>query len=64
MVQAKGSSPGGDLYQFFFSNDFYFSFLGPMDFSDIVILYSRPKSCCKQNLMCFDMPLLSLGLSS
>ena len=27
LVQAEGSSPGGDMYQFFFSNDFYFSFV-------------------------------------
>ena len=32
---------------------------GPMDFSDIVILCSRPNSCCQQNLKCSDMPLLS-----
>ena len=25
---------------------------------------SRPNSCCQQNLKCFDMPLLSLGLFS
>ena len=33
-----------------------------MDFNDIVILCNRPNSCCQQNLKCFDMPLLSLGL--
>ena len=38
--------------------------LGLMDFSDIVILCSRPNSCCQQNLKCFDMPLLSFGLFS
>ena len=38
--------------------------LGLMDFSDIVMLRSGPKSCCQQNLKCFDMPLLSLGLFS
>ena len=37
---------------------------GLMDFSDIVMLRGRPNSCCQQNLMCFDMPLLSLGLFS
>ena len=46
----------------FFSNDFYFSFVGPL--LDIVILCSRPDSCCQQNLNCFDMPLLSFGLFS
>ena len=29
VVQAEGSSPAGDIYQFFFSNDFYFSFYRP-----------------------------------
>ena len=38
--------------------------LGLMDFSDIVMLRCRPNSCCQQNLKCFDMPLLSLGLFS
>ena len=33
-----------------------------MDLSDIVMLCSWPNSCCQQNLKCFDMPLLSLGL--
>ena len=36
--------------------------LGLIDFSDIVMLLSGPNSCCQQNLTCFDMPLLSLGL--
>ena len=27
VVQAEGLSPGGDKYQIFFSNDFYFSFV-------------------------------------
>ena len=27
VVQAEGSRPGGDFYQIFFSNDFYFSFV-------------------------------------
>ena len=36
--------------------------LGLMDCSDIVILCSRPNSCCQQNLKCFDVPLLSLAL--
>ena len=38
--------------------------LGLMNFSDIVILCSGPNSFCQQNLMCFDMPLLSSGLFS
>ena len=29
MVQLEGSSPGGDIDYFFFSNDFYFSFVRP-----------------------------------
>ena len=49
----------------FFSAMIYISvLLGLMDFSDIVISCSRPNSCCQQNLECFDMPLLSLGLFS
>ena len=36
--------------------------LGLMDFSDVVMLCSTPNSCCEQNLTCFDMPLLLLGL--
>ena len=47
------------LIKHFLSNDFYFSFV-----SDIVILRSGPNSCCQQNLKCFDLPLLSLGLFS
>ena len=38
--------------------------LGLIDFSDIVMLPSEPNSCCQQNLKCFEMPLLSLGLFS
>ena len=38
--------------------------LGLMDFGDIVMLRSRPNSCCQQNIKCFDMPLLSLDLFS
>ena len=64
MVQAECSSPGGDVYQFFSAMIFISVLLGLMDFSDIVILCSRPNSCCQQNLNCFDMPLLSLGLFS
>ena len=29
VVQVEGSSPGGDVYEYFFSNDFYFSFVRP-----------------------------------
>ena len=68
MVQAKGSSPGSDMYQFFFLEMIFISvLLGLMDFSDIVTLCYRPNSCYQQNLnwlKCFDMPLLSLGLFS
>ena len=66
MVQAEGSSSGGDTYQTFFSAMIFISvLLGLMDFSDIVMLCSRPgNSCCQQSLKCFDMPLLSLGLFS
>ena len=31
-----------------------------MDFSDVMMLHSRPNSCCQQNPKCFDMSLLSL----
>ena len=31
-VHAGGSSPDGDSYQIFFSNDFYFSFARPNEF--------------------------------
>ena len=65
MVQAEGLSPGGDTYQTFFSAMIFISvLLGLIDFSDIVMLRSGPNSCCQQNLKCFDMPLLSLGLFS
>ena len=65
VVQAEGSSPGGDTYQTFFSAMIFISvLLGLMDFSDIVMLRSRPNSCCLQTLKCFDMPLLSFGLFS
>ena len=38
--------------------------LFPINFSDIVMLGSGPNSCCQQNLECFDMPFLLLGLFS
>ena len=60
VMQAEVSSPGGDIYQFLFSAMIFISILlGLMDFSDTVILCSRPNSCCQQNLKCFDIPLLS-----
>ena len=65
MVQAEGSSPGGHLSSIFTAMIFFISVLsGLMDFSDIVMLRSRPTSCCQQNLKCFDMPLLSSSLFS
>ena len=65
VMQAEGSSPGGDTYRtLFFSNDFYFSFVSLMDFSDIVMLRSRPNSCLRQNLKFFYMSLLLSGLFS
>ena len=64
MVQAEGSSPGGDTYQTFSAMILISVLLGLMDFNDIVILCNRPNICCQQNLKCFDMPLLSLGLFS
>ena len=48
MVQAEGSSPGGDTYQTFFSAMIFISdLLGPIDFSDIVMLRSGPNTCCQ-----------------
>ena len=65
MVQAEGSSPGGDIYQTFFSAVIFISvLLSLIDFGVIVMLRSGPTNCCQQNLKCFDMPLLSLGLFS
>ena len=64
MVQAEGSSPGGDTYQIFSAMIFVSVLLGLNDFSDTVMLGSGPNSCCQQNLKCFDMPLLLLGLFS
>ena len=65
MVQAEGSSLDGDTYQTFFSAMIFISvLLDLIDFSDIMMLRSGPNSCCQQNLECFDMPLLSLGLFS
>ena len=64
MVQAEDLSSGGDTHQIFSALIFVSVLLGLMDFSVIVILCSRPNSCCQQNLKCFDMPLLSFGLFS
>ena len=64
VVQAEVSSPGGDTYQHFSAMIFITALLGLIDFSDIVMLGSGQNSCCQQNLKCFDMPLLSLGLFS
>ena len=65
VVQAEDSSPGGDIFQNFFSAMIFISvMLGSMDFSDKVILCNSPNSCRQQNLRCFDIPLLFLGLFS
>ena len=64
MVQAEGSSPSGDTYQNFSAMIFISVLSELIDLSDIVMLGSGPNSCCQQNLECFDMPLLSLGLFS
>ena len=53
------------LIKCFFSAMIFISvLLGLMGFSDIVMLRSRPNSCCQQDLKCSDMPLLSLGFLS
>ena len=62
MVQAEGLSPDGDTYQNFSAMIFISVLLGLINFGDIAMLGSGPNSCCQQNLKCFDMPLLSLGL--
>ena len=63
-MQAEGTSPNGDTYQNFSAMIFISVLLDLIDFTDIVMLDSGPNSCCQQNLKCFDMPLLSLGLFS
>ena len=45
VVQAEGSSPGGNIYQIFEAMIFISVLLGLMDFSNIVIFCSRPNSC-------------------
>ena len=52
------------IKHFFSAMNFISVLLSLIDFSDIVMLHSGPNSCCQQNLKCFDMPLLSLGLFS
>ena len=64
MLQTEGQIPGGDIYQFFSAVVLILVSLVLMDFSDIVMLCNKPNSCCQQNLKCFDMPSLSLGLFS
>ena len=59
-----GSNPGGDIYQNFSAMIFISVLLDLIDFSDTVMLRSGPNSCCQQNLRCFAMPLLSLGVFS
>ena len=56
VVQDEGSSPGGDTFSFP-AMIFISVLLGLMDFSVLVMLCSRPNSCCQQNPKCFDMPL-------
>ena len=48
----------------FSSATIFISVLLGLNFSDIMILCIRPNSCCQEDLKCFDMPLLSLGLFS
>ena len=64
VVQAKVRAWVESLIKHFLAMIFISVLLGLMDFSDIVMLRSGPNSCCQQNLKCFDMPLLSLGLFS
>ena len=39
-----------EIYTNFLAAIFISALLGLMDFSDIVILYNRPDSCCQQSL--------------
>ena len=48
------------IYTNFFQQ-FLIVLSGLMNFSDIVIFSSKSNSCCRQNLKCFDMPLLASG---
>ena len=50
VVQAEGSSTGGDIYQYFLAMIFISVLLGSMDFSDKVILCNWPNGSCQQNL--------------
>ena len=63
MVQADRFEPGW-RHQNFSAMIFISVLLGLIDFSDIMMLGSGPSNCFQQNLKCFDMPLLSLGLFS
>ena len=49
------------IKRFFSAMIFISVLLGLIDFSDMVMLRSL-NGCCQQNLKCYDMPLLSLGL--
>ena len=62
VVQAEGPEPGWRHLSNIFSAMIISVLLGLLDFGDILMLRSGPNSCCQQNLKCFDMPLLSLGL--
>ena len=65
VVQAEGFEPGWRHLSNTFSAMIFISvLLGLIDFSDIVMSCSVPNRCSQQNLTCFDMPLLSLGLFS
>ena len=60
MVQAEGSTPGGETYQIFSAMIFISVLLGLIDFSDVV----GQIVVANKTLSVFDMPLLSLGLFS
>ena len=64
VVQARVRTRVETLIKHFSPMIFISVLLGLIDFSDIVMLRGGPNSCCQQNLKCFDMPLLSLGLFS
>ena len=59
MVHAGGSfDPGWRFLPIFFSNDFYFSFLGLMCFSDIVILRGRPIVIANKTVSVLICPII------
>ena len=64
VVQVEVPARVETLIKHFSAMIFISVLLGLIDFSDIVMLSSGPNSCCQQNLKCFDMPLLLLGLFS